>query len=75
MEFIAGAVIGGLVCAMTFYAYQKGKSEKETSESYTRGYKDGREIEKRAILDYIDLLKNDANISFYDNEFSKGRDS
>ena len=72
MEFIAGVVIGGLICAMVVYAYQKGKSEKETSESYTRGYKDGRKIEQRAILDYINLLNSKSDTCVSDDELPEG---
>lgn len=57
MMFIAGAIVGGFIFSIMFYLQLKGRYEKEKLESYTRGYKDGREIEQRAILDYIDLLK------------------
>ena len=72
MMFIAGGVIGGLMAAMVVYAYLKGAYKKETAEAYDRGYKDGREIEQRAILDYIDLLNKDANACIYNDELSRG---
>lgn len=65
MYFIAGGVIGGLISAMVVYAYLKGKYEAQKVESYRRGYDAGSETEKRAILDYIDLLATDPNACIY----------
>lgn len=57
MEFIAGAIIGGLIAATLIYIFLKGRYEKEIVESYNRGYAIGSEREKSAILNYIELLK------------------
>ena len=57
ITFMAGGIVGGSIFAIGFYYLLKGRYEKKVSESYTKGYKDGREIEQRSILDYIDCLK------------------
>jgi hypothetical protein len=71
MTFIAGGLIGGLIASMLVYAYLKGKYEMKIEESYNKGYKNGREIEQRAIFDYIEQLNSDANACIYNNGPSK----
>ena len=58
MAFIAGCVVGGLIWSIMIYLYLKGRYEKEVSEAYNRGYKNGSDRERRAILDYIDKLNS-----------------
>ena len=57
MTFMAGGIVGGSIFAIGLYYLLKAQYEKKVSESYTKGYKDGREIEQRSILEYIDQLK------------------
>lgn len=68
MAFMAGGIIGGLIFAIGIYHHLKGRYEKEVSESYTRGYKDGREVEQRSILDYIEQLRDTGGIVFKGSE-------
>ena len=75
MMFIAGGVIGGLIAAMVTYAYLKGRYEEKVKESYNKGYQRGRDIEQRAIFEYIEQLNNDPNACVYDAEQSKGSDT
>ena len=56
MAFISGGIISGLIWAIIIYLSLKGRYEKEISEAYHRGYKNGSYRERRAILDYIDEL-------------------
>lgn len=72
IAFIAGGVIGGLICAIVTYAYLKGKYEDKVKESYNKGYQRGRDVEQRAIFEYIEQLNNDPNTCVYDAESSKG---
>jgi len=65
VAFVAGAVISGLICSTMVCYRLKGRYEKEKTESYNKGYKIGTETEKRAILDYIDLLASDPNTCIY----------
>lgn len=65
LTFMVGAIVGGLIFAICVYYQMKGRYEKEKSESYNKGYKAGSETEKRAILDYIDLLASDPNACIY----------
>ena len=75
MMFIAGGVIGGLIAAMVTYAYLKGTYEEKVKESYNKGYQRGRDVEQRAIFDYIERLNNDPNTCVYNAEQSKGSDT
>ena len=75
MMFIAGAVISGLITAMVTYAYLKGRYETKIAESYNKGYQKGRDVEQRAIFDYIERLNNDPNTCVYNAEQSKGSDT
>lgn len=75
MMFIAGGVIGGLIAAMVTYAYLKGTYEEKVKESYNKGYQRGRDVEQRAIFEYIERLNNDPNACVYDAEQSKGSDT
>ena len=75
MMFFAGAVISGMMTAMVTYAYLKGKYEGKVTESYNKGYAAGREIEKRAIFDYIERLNNDPNTCVYNAESPKGSEN
>ena len=68
ITFMAGAIVGGSIFAVCFYLKLKGRYEKEVSESYTRGYKNGREIEQRSILDYIEQLRSTGGIVFEGSE-------
>lgn len=68
LMFMAGAIISGLICSTVVYYRLKERYEKEKSESYSKGYKAGTETEKRAILDYIELLASDPNACIYKDE-------
>lgn len=71
VSFIAGSVLGGLITAIATNLYLKGKYETKIAESYNKGYQKGREVEQRAIFDYIDTLKVDGNACIYETEILK----
>lgn len=68
ITFMAGGIVGGSIFVIGFYYLLKGRYEKKVSESYTRGYKDGREVEQRSILDYIEQLRDTGGIVFKGSE-------
>ena len=75
MLFIAGFVVGGLVAAVLVHFDLKSKYEKDIAESYNKGYRNGRDVEQRAIFDYIELLNKDANASIYNTGAVKDGES
>lgn len=68
IAFMAGCVIGGLIWSIIIYFDLKAKYEVKVSEAYTKGYNNGREIEQRSILDYIEQLRNTGGIVFKGSE-------
>lgn len=68
ITFMAGFIIGGLIVSILVYLDLKGKYKVKVSEAYTKGYNNGREIEQRSILDYIEQLRNTGGIVFKGSE-------
>lgn len=56
--FFAGFVIGGLLVAIACHLYYQGKCDKESLESYTRGYQAASDCERIVIIDLIEQLAN-----------------
>lgn len=72
MEFIAGAIIGGLLWVVMVYIYLKGRYEKEIIESYNRGYQAASELEKDAFLSLVEELANSSLTCDPDDDLSEG---
>lgn len=71
VSFIAGSVLGGLITAIAIYLYLKGIYETKIAESYNKGYQKGRDVEQRAIFDYIESLNVDGNACVFEKEIPK----
>ena len=72
MAFIAGTIIGGLISSIIIYFFLKEKYEKRITESYNMGFEVASEKERRAILEYIELLAKDPNACIYRDRSSEG---
>lgn len=71
MELLLIFMGGGIIFSVITSEILKRRYKKEVLESYDRGYAAGREIEQRAIFDYIEMLNVDANSRIYENEVLK----